>query len=261
MPEIPEIADHEKDAERIARRLSEMEDLLQESDRLRFLQTLVSGVTVLLMLGILTVFIFGLVGFFRSYPKRELMREVVQENRRILGNPYHFGIYPEYDRQTIRNFIEEMAKAIRQRQPAVRQELRSELRSLNRFAEVDLRREFEKQLFTRLIAETNQYLERRKYTPTARQIGLLRHLNRKLAEAAARRVFGEPGQAGESACNLFRQEADLLQRSGMYQELLQEPLEMTEIRLMENLLECVVCRLNEGKGGRAAAGPEKGARP
>ena len=260
MPEIPEITDREKEAEQIARRLSEIEDLLQESDRLRFRQTVVSGVTVLLMLGILTAFIFGLVGFFRSYPKRLLMREVLHENRRILGDPYHFGIHSKYDRETIRHFLAAMIREFRQRQPAVRQELRSELRSLNRFAEVDLRREFEKQLFTRLTAETNQYLARKKISPTDRQIGLLRQLNRKVAEAAAGRVFGESGQTGESACALFLEESEYLRRSGMYQELLQEPLEMTEIRLMENLLECVVCRLNEGKGGRAA-GPEKGVQP
>ena len=43
MPEIPEITDRAKEAEQIARRLSEIEDLLQESDRLRSRQTLVSG--------------------------------------------------------------------------------------------------------------------------------------------------------------------------------------------------------------------------
>ncbi|MBQ9336456.1 MAG: hypothetical protein IJS14_04055 [Lentisphaeria bacterium] len=260
MPEIPEITDPQKDAELIARRLAEMEDLLQESERLRFYQTVVSAITVLLMLGILTAFIFGLIGFFRSYPKRLLMREVVQQNRRILGNPYHFGVNSEYDRRTIRLFLEEAIKGVRRRRPAVRQEIRSELRFLNRYAAVDLRRRFRDRFYTRLTAETNQYLAQKKLQPDARRKALLDQFNRTLAEEAARKVFGDAGQAGLSAYGLFREEAELLRRSGMYQELLREPLDMTENRMMENLLECIVCRLNEGKGGRIES-PEKGKQP
>ena len=98
MSAIPEISIQNEAEEQLAERLEELEKLLQESERLRRRQFLVSGITILLMLAVLFFFIIGLVFFFRTYPKRLLMQEVVGRNRLILGNPYHFGVNRKYDR-------------------------------------------------------------------------------------------------------------------------------------------------------------------
>ena len=89
MVQIPGIIVQNEAEEQIADRLEELEKLFQEGERLRRRQILVFGCTVLLMLAVLTFFIIGLVTFFRAYPKRVLMQEVVNQNRLILSNPYH----------------------------------------------------------------------------------------------------------------------------------------------------------------------------
>lgn len=245
MAGMPEIIDRNETEEQIAVRLAELEKLMQEAEVLRFRQFAVSCCTVILMLAILILFIIGLAAYFRSYPKRILMQEVVQQHRLILSNPYHFGLNREYDRKLIRYFIYELRKEMKQRRPVFRQELRKEMRSLHRYASEELRQDFRRRLYQCLTAETRQYLEQKKYVPDARQRGLLRQMNVELAEILTDRMFGSPDMANQEAVALFREETSRLRRSSMYQELKLEPLDMVENRMLDNLLECLVCRLDE----------------
>ena len=91
MAEIAEIRDPDKEAEQVAERLDALEKLMLEAEKLRRRQLLISGCTILLMLLILSLFILGIITYFRTYPKRQLMQEVRQQNRLILSNPYQTG--------------------------------------------------------------------------------------------------------------------------------------------------------------------------
>jgi|GEM_PF-2002478 len=252
MAGIPEIIDPNEEADQISERLDELEKLMQEAETLRRQQFMISFGTILLMLLILSFFIFGLVTYFRTYPKRQLMREVLHQNRMILSDPYRFGYNLRYDRELIRHFTREMQREIRQRRPILRQELRTELRAMNHYAAHELKQIFQTRLYVHLTAETKQYLADRKYTPDARQQRLLRQLNVELAAAVADRLFGdsdeETDQAARRSFELFRTETSHLRKSGAYQALAHEPLEMVERRMLEDLLECLLCRLNDVRG-------------
>lgn len=256
MPSMPEISVQNEAEEQLAERLNELEKLLQESESLRRRQFLVSSCTVLLMLAVLTSFIIGLVFFFRTYPKRLLMQEVVDQNRLILGNPYHFGVNRRYDRKLIRYFIGETRRELQRRKPLLRQELRVVIRSLNAYARKELRKDFRNRLYKHLAAETRLYLQEKKAEPAARHLVQLRQMNVELATAITDAVFGDPDTAGQEAFDLFQAEAQLLRKTDLYRELSVEPLEMVEQRLLENLLECVVCRLNDWKTETGRPGHE-----
>ena len=172
MPSIPEISIQNEAEEQLAERLEELEKLLQESESLRRRQFLVSGITLLLMLAVLTFFIIGLVFFFRTYPKRLLMQEVVDRNRQILGNPYHFGVNRKYDRKLIHYFLGETRRELQRRKPLLRQELRTAIRSLNAYARNELRKEFRTRVYRHLAAETKLYLKEKKLEDAAR-LGVL----------------------------------------------------------------------------------------
>ena len=247
MPSIPEISIPNEAEEQLAERLEELEKLLQESESLRRRQFLVSGITLLLMLAVLTFFIIGLVFFFRTYPKRLLMQEVVDRNRQILGNPYHFGVNRKYDRKLIHYFLGETRRELQRRKPLLRQELRTAIRSLNAYARKELRKEFRTRLYRHLAAETKLYLKEKKLEPAARHLVQLRRMNVELSSAVTEEIFGDQETVGREAFDLFQAEVQHLRETDLYRELSGEPLDTVEQRLLENLLECVVCRLHEWK--------------
>ena len=260
MAGIPEIIDPNEEAAQISERLDELEKLMQESERLRRHQSMISLGTILLMLLILTLFILGLVNYFREYPKRQLMREVIHQNRIFLSDPYRFGYNPRYDQALVRHFTREMRREIRQRRPVLRQELRTKLQAMNHYAAHELKQIFRKSLYTLLAAETKQYLAERKVVPDARQQQMLQQLNEELAAAVADRLFGDSDEAIDQAARrsfeLFRTETAHLRESESYRALASEPLEMVEQRMLEDLLECVLCRLNDVRGENVPAGRE-----
>ncbi len=247
MAEIPEIADRNETDEQTLACLAELETLLQETEKLRFRQQLIFGSTILLMLAALTVFIIGMIDYFRSYPKDELMREVIKQDRLFLGNPYHFGANGKNDRRLVRYFQAEMKRELKNRRPVIRQSVRSGVRSLHDFSETELRSFFQNRLYVQLTAKAEQYAADKKYPLDPRKTLLLRQLNAALAAEVTARLFGRSSSSRQENYRLFRQETDILRQSPTYRELKQEPLEMVEERMLENLLECLVCRLNENK--------------
>ena len=247
MAEFPEIADRNETDEQTAACLAELETLLQETEKLRFRQQVIFGSTILLMLIALTVFILGMIDYFRSYPKEQLMREVIKQERLFLGNPYHFGINGNNDRRLVRYFLTEMKRELKNRRPVIRQSVRSGVRSLHDFSETELRRFFQNRLYVRLTAKAEQYAQDRKYPLDPRKTVLLRQLNAALAAEVTARLFDQSLRSRQENYRLFQQETDILRQSSIYRELEQEPMEMVEERMLENLLECIVCRLNETK--------------
>lgn len=247
MTEIPEIIDRNETEEKIVKQLDDLDRLVQEAEKLRRSQFLIAGVTVLLMLVVLSFFIIGTISYFRNYPKRLLMREVVKQNRLILENPYSFGVSRNYDRNLVRHFIDSVRKEMRRRKPLLRRELRTEIRSLNEYAYTELRETFRNQLYKRLSAKTRMYLREKKLELTASQFLQLRKMNVELANRITAAMFSNETNFAAEAFRLYRSEAALLKQTEMYRELAGEPLEAVENRLYENLLECLVCRLNERK--------------
>ena len=255
MPPIPEIAVQNETEEQIADRLDELEKLLQESEKLRRMQFLISGGTILFMLLILTFFIIGMLTFFKTYPKRLLMQEVVDQNRLILSNPYHFGINRKYDRKLIQYFLSETNRELQHRKPLLRQELRTAIRSLNAYASTELRKDFQTRLYKHLTAETRLYLKEKNLKPDAGRVVQLQKMNVEMAAAVTDAVFGDPETADRESFKLFLSESQYLRQTDLYHELSGEPLDMVEQRLLENLLECVVCRLSDWKN--ANGGPDR----
>ena len=255
MPPIPEITVQNEAEEQIADRLNELENLLFEVEKLRRRQFLITGCTILLMLLILTFFIIGVFAFFKNYPKRLLMQDVVDQNRLILSNPYHFGVNRTYDRKLIQSFLSETNRELQRRKPLLRQELRTAIRSLNAYASSELRKKFQIRLYKYLTAETRLYLKGKNLDPDAARLVQLQKMNVELTAAVTDAVFGNPVTAGQEAFKLFQSEANHLRQTELYHELSGEPLDMVEQRLLENLLECVVCRLNDWKN--ANGGPDR----
>lgn len=255
MPPIPEITVQNETEEQVADRLNELENLLLEVEKLRRRQFLISSCTILLMLLILTFFIIGLFAFFQNYPKRLLMQDVVDQNRQILSNPYHFGFNRTYDRKLIQYFLSETNHELQRRKPLLRQELRNAIRSLNVYASNELRKNFRTRLYKYLAAETRLYLQEKNLKPDAARLVELQKMNVELTAAVADAVFGNPETAGRDAFRLFQSETHYLRQTDMYRELSGESLDMVEQRLLENLLECVVCRLNDWKN--ANGGPDR----
>lgn len=247
MPEIPEIIDLKETEEKVAKQLDALGQLVQEAEKLHRRQFLIAGVTVLLMLVILSFFIIQTAAFFRTYPKRLLMREVVKQNRQILENPYYFGVNRTYDRNLVRYFIRSMGKELQRRKPLVRMELRTEIRSLNEYAFSELRLKFRNQLYNRLSAKTRMYMKEKKLKLNASQFLYLRRMNVELANRITDAMFRSEKNFAAETFRLYRTETALLKQTEMYRELAGEPLDAVENRLYENLLECLVCRLNEKK--------------
>lgn len=255
MAGILEIIDRNEMDDQTVKRLDELEHLILETEKLRRWQSLVAGCTVLLMLAVLICFIFGLVMYFRTYPKQLLMREVVRQNRLILDNPYHFGCNRNCDRKLIECFLAGIRREFLHRRPFLRQEIRSEIRSVNEFASTDLRRIYRNLLYVRLAAETRLYLKEKGYQPSAVQEHLLKQMNVEIAAAGTEYLFGNPDVSGRRAFEFFQNETAALKKTAMFRELALEPPEMIESRMIECLLECLICRLN-GEKVFSSAGKE-----
>ena len=247
MAGIPEIIDRDEMENQVAERLAELESLMQEAEKLRHRQVLIAACTVLLMLVILFLFIAGLAAYFSSYPKDLLVQEVVKQNRLILGNPYYIGINRKYDRRLAQYFLAEMRRERQIQRPVLRHAVRSWIRSLNEFSGTELREFFQNQLYARLNLETRRITAGTDFEQDGRRRSLRRQLNAALAAEITRRLFDGHQDALREDSLLFRQETEALRRSSMYRELELEPLETVEEKMFENLLECLVCRLNEGK--------------
>lgn len=248
MAEIPEIADPGEMDEQTVARLEELEALLRDSEKLRRWQMLISGGTILLMLLVLTVAIVGMIDYFRSYPQEQLMREIVRQNRRFLGgDPYRYGVDPGKDRELVRYFQAELKREMKTRRPILRQTVRSGVHSLHDFSETELRTFFRSRLFVQLTANAEQFAAEKNYHLDPRKIRLLRKLSATLASEITDRMFDRSTGSRRENLRLFQQEIEELRRSSIYRELGQEPLEMVEERMLENFLECLVCRLNENK--------------
>ena len=251
MAGIPEIIDRDEMEGQVAARLAELESLMQEAEKLRRRQILTAVCTVLLMLVVLFLFIAGLAAYFRAYPKGLLVQEVVKQNRLILANPYYVGLNPKYDRRLAQYFLAEMRRERQARRPMLRHAVRSGIRSLQEFSGTELREVFQNQLYARLNLETRRITAGTDFERDARRRQLRRQLNAALAAEITRRLFDGHQDALRQECLLFHQETEALRHSSMFRELEQEPLETVEEKMFENLLECLVCRLNEN---RAAGG-------
>lgn len=252
MAEIAEILDPDKEAEQVAERLDALEKLMQEAEKLRRRQLLISGCTILLMLLILVLFILGIVAYFKTYPKRQLMQEVRQQNRLILSNSYQLGGIRKFDRRILRVFIAELQQEMQRKKADLRQGIRTEVRSIHEYAENGLRQRFRNLLYTCLTAETRKYLAERGIKPDSRQIRRLKQLNAELAADISRRVFAGTAPSPEQLKQL-ESECAQLKQTGAYRKLEGEPLLLAESRMLENLLECIIFQLNEEKGMEAAS--------
>ena len=123
---------------------------------------------------------------------------------------------------------------------------------VNEYAGSGLRQRFQNLLYTRLTAETRKYLADRGIKPDSRQLRRLKQLNVELAAEISRIVFAEmipsPAQLEQLNAECIR-----LKQTDAYHRLEGEPLSLIEGRMLENLLECVILQLNEGKGMEATS--------
>ena len=122
------IIDPEKEAAELNRRITELENLLLETENFRKKQFLISASSVLIILLILISFAIGMIGYFMSYPKKELMGELTRNIKlsytpaelREMGKGFQSRFLSTFRREAQNSFLHEI--------PSLRREFKHEFK-------------------------------------------------------------------------------------------------------------------------------------
>ena len=114
------IIDPEKEAAELNRRITELENLLLETENFRKKQFLISASSVLIILLILISFAIGMIGYFMSYPKKELMGELTRNIKlsytpaelREMGKGFQSRFLSTFRREAQNSFLHEIPARI-----------------------------------------------------------------------------------------------------------------------------------------------------
>ncbi|OQA87531.1 MAG: hypothetical protein BWY31_00699 [Lentisphaerae bacterium ADurb.Bin242] len=244
---LQEITDVEEESQLVGERITELESLIAEAEQLRRKQFFISSASLLLMLIILTAFIIGLASYFKNYPKRTLMLEVLRNSRYALSNPYLLEMRHGLDRKIVPLFADEFKKNLQKELSLLKQEIRMEARSTVHYAQHNLRQNFRTRIRTLLEENTQDRLEKGNLTPDKNQESLLKQMNDKLADRITDSVFSVIMPTPEKLYALH-EELEFLRNSRDYMDLSTEPRDFIESRLIEDTLETIIYSLNESKG-------------
>ena len=215
---IPKINNSEEDARQLEEQIDGLRKLMLEAEQLRKRQYAVSICAVLLMLIILTIGIFNLAAFFKYYPKRLLMQEVLQRSREIFANPYMKNSSGELNRKIVPLYWKALRQALIHEMPLIKQEIRRELRSNKAYVNGELKQRVYSQLYLQISSEIQAFLERSAIKPDAAQQRKLKEFNAEIASLLTARIFIalEPSV---DAQNVFMEELQAMRRSAEYRKL------------------------------------------
>ena len=154
------IIDPEKEMEELDRKLTELENLVLETESFRKRQFLVSASCVLIILLILLSFAISMVGYFISYPKKELMGELTR-NIRLSYTPAELrDMGKEVPVRFLSTFRKEAQNTFQREIPLLRREFKREFKKTLLHADVNFKKRLEQLLRHKFDLNKQELLKR-----------------------------------------------------------------------------------------------------
>ncbi len=245
-----QIIDPEKERAELDRRITELENLLLETENFRKKQFLISASSVLIILLILLSFVIGMIGYFMSYPKKELMGELTRNIKlsyspaelRDMGKGFQSRFLSTFRREMRNSFLHEI--------PILRSEFKREFKKTVLYVESDFRKRLEQHLKHRLDLHRQELLKRYESVQEISREELEKAIdaaNEALIRSVMQR-FTEQTAPTQTRLNELNADLEMFRTLPEYTALADEPRDFLESRLYENILEYMVYLLNDSKG-------------
>lgn len=249
MPTEQKIITSADESTHLTEQIAELEKLLQKSESLRKKQFFVSACALLCMILVLTVAILNLATYLRNYPKKELMREVFHHARPLLYTSWNIRGDTPRERRILKQTSAELEKTLNAYMPRIRHAMRQSIHSLKRYSRTELRREFNRHLYTSLQIHASSLLQQKKIPSSSGTAEKIRTLNMELAQRITDKVFAALERSASDRMRI-RQEINHLKNSRKMSRMKQEPSKLLEERLVTSFLETL-----QGSGPEATRGP------
>ena len=244
------IIDLEKEAAELNRRITELENLLLETENFRKKQFLISASSVLIILLILISFAIGMIGYFMSYPKKELMGELTRNIKlsctpaelREMGKGFQSRFLSTFRREAQNSFLHEI--------PSLRREFKHEFKKTILHTDSNFKKRLAHLLQHRLDLHKQELLERyasHRNIPRRELEKAIDSANETLIRSILQR-FTEQTAPTLTRLNDLNADLEMFRTLPDYTALANEPRDFLESRLYENILEYTVYLLNESKG-------------
>ena len=244
------IIDPEKEAAELNRRITELENLLLETENFRKKQFLISASSVLIILLILISFAIGMIGYFMSYPKKELMGELTRNIKlsytpaelREMGKGFQSRFLSTFRREAQNSFLHEI--------PSLRREFKHEFKKTILHTDSNFKKRLEQLLKHRLDLHKQELLDRyasHRNIPRRELEKAIDSANETLIRSILQR-FTEQTAPTLTRLNDLNADLEMFRTLPDYTALANEPRDFLESRLYENILEYTVYLLNESKG-------------
>ena len=244
------IIDPEKEMEDLDRRITEVENLVLETENFRRRQFLISASCVLIILLILLSFAISMVGYFISYPKKELMGELTR-NIKLSYSPAELrDMGKGFDSRFLSTFRNEALNSFPREIPILRREFRREFQKTVRYGNGNFKKRLEQLLRHRFDLNKQELLKRYEGNGNIPREELEKAIDsandtmiRSILERFTEQTAPNTARLKELAGDL-----EMFRTLPEYTALATEPRDFLESRLFENLLEYAVYLLNESKG-------------
>ena len=244
------IIDPEKEMEDLDRRITEVENLVLETENFRKRQFLISASCVLIILLILLSFAISMVGYFISYPKKELMGELTR-NIKLSYSPAELrDMGKGFDSRFLSTFRNEALNSFPREIPMLRREFRREFQKTVRYGNGNFKKRLEQLLRHRFDLNKQELLKRYEGNGNIPREELEKAIDsandtmiRSILERFTEQTAPNTARLKELAGDL-----EMFRTLPEYTALATEPRDFLESRLFENLLEYAVYLLNESKG-------------
>ncbi len=244
------IIDPEKEMADLDRRITEVENLVLETENFRKRQFLISASCVLIILLILLSFAISMVGYFISYPKKELMGELTR-NIKLSYSPAELrDMGKGFDSRFLSSFRNEAQNSFPREIPILRREFKREFRNTVRHVNGNFKKRLEQRLRHRFDLNKQELLKRYEGTGNIPREALEKAIdsaNDTMIRSILER-FTEQTAPNTARLKELSGDLEMFRTLPEYTALATEPRDFLESRLFENLLEYAVYLLNESKG-------------
>lgn len=245
-----QIVNTRKEIEDLDRRITEVENLVLETENFRKRQFLISASCVLIILLILLSFAISMAGYFISYPKKELMGELTR-NMKLSYSPAELrDMGKGFQERFLATFRNTAQSSFQREIPMLRREFKHEFKKTALYAEVNFRTRLEqllRQNFDRNKKELMQRYADNGNISAAELEKAIDAANNMMIQAILQRVAERTGST-ETRLNELQNDLEMFRTLPEYAALANEPRDFLESRLYEDLLEYAVYLLNESKG-------------
>lgn len=245
-----QIINTKKEMEDLDRRITEVENLVLETENFRKRQFLISASCVLIILLILLSFAISMVGYFISYPKKELMGELTR-NIRLSYSPAELrDMGKGFQGRFLTTFRNAAQNSFQREIPMLRREFKYEFKKTALYADVSFRTRLERLLRENFDRNKKELIRRHAGNGGISAAELEKAIdaaNNAMIQAILRRV-AEWTAPTETRLNELNNDLKMFRTLPEYAALANEPRDFLESRLYEDLLEYTIYLLNESKG-------------